>query len=521
MFPYVTTGLALLAIGLTCWIGLQRGMDKALSFGPQSEENAIAVAISELVYGLDGYLTHYKVLEALEEPISRGASGANDPRIQPNLRNGALINEGIENATRLGSLAPVFVFDGGLRTMVYDDVGIVDFMKVAFATFGFRIESLYFLFFAALTLSTLAFSLQFWGRPLAQVLMVCSVSAFIIELQSRVFSVDMPTFWGMRHGSTLALVPTLHLALLLIYRCRLNLVALALAALQVAILVLAMKMRGTALWAVLFLAGLTLLLAWSTWRRSADERSLPSLARLAVKWPFVLVLAGIAANWLYTSSKLHPVYFTDDVLPYHGAWHSAFLGLNTSPDFWPLTGVVDGAAAHADSLGYKAALAYLKERKFIHLEQDYLSPWTKTFKMRLHDNIMRRVFFGLVAGHPKETIALYLYWKPIQIWAVFTNVVERVPVEAWLVALLGATLLAGLLVVAFPAIGAREFRAPFMTVLGAFVVSFLPNMWAYGSAHTISDSLLLVFILATFGGCWAAAAAMLRWRARIPQGRVA
>ena len=139
LFPCMTTMLAVLAIGAVFWLGLQRGMDRVLSFGPQSEENAIAIAISELVYGVDGYLTHYKVLEALQEAVHRGTDGAHDPKLELNVRNGALINEGISAATSLGPLplAQVVVADGGLRTMVYDDVGIVDFVKVAFVTFGF------------------------------------------------------------------------------------------------------------------------------------------------------------------------------------------------------------------------------------------------------------------------------------------------------------------------------------------------------------------------------------------------
>jgi hypothetical protein len=522
LFPCMTTMLAVLAIGAVFWLGLQRGMDRVLTFGPQSEENAIAIAISELVYGVDGYLTHYKVLEALQEAVHRGTDGAHDPKLELNVRNGALINEGISAATSLGPLplTQVFVADGGLRTMVYDDVGIVDFVKVAFATFGFRIESLYYLFFAALLLSTVAFALQFWSKPFAQILLVCTVSAFLIELQSQVFYLGMPTFWGMRHGSTLGLVPTLHLALLLAYRCKLNLAALGLASIQVAILVLAIKMRGSAVWAVILLGGLTVVLAYAAWRQ-ADERSVSKLVRLVVRWPLLLVLAGMAINGLYTNSKLHPVYFTDDVLPYHGAWHSAFLGLNISPEFWPLTGVVDGAAATTDSLGYVAAVAYLKKQRFMRLESEYLSPWTSTYKMRLHDNIMRRVVLDLVVNHPTEAASLYLYWKPIQTLAIVQLVLKKISLETWLAVLLGAALLAGLLLICQPTAEPREFRMPFLIVLAAIPVSLIPNMWAYASLHTISDTLLVFYTFVAFGVCWGVTVVVQRWRSWTMQNTVA
>ena len=190
-----------------------------------------------------------------EKSIHRGAANANDQKILPNLYNGDLINEGIANAASLGPRTKGFIADGGLKTMVYDDVGIVDFIKIAFAAFGFKVQSLYYLFFATLLLSTTAFVLQYWKNVLAQILLLCNLFAFYIELQSPIFTRDMPTFWGMRHGSTLAILPMWHLVLLLVYRTRLSLAALMLAAIQVAILVLAIKMRGSALWTVIFLVG--------------------------------------------------------------------------------------------------------------------------------------------------------------------------------------------------------------------------------------------------------------------------
>ena len=44
---------------------------------------------------------------------------------------------------------------------------------------------------------------------------------------------------------------------------------------------------------------------------------------------------------------------------------------------------------------------------------------------------------------------------------------------------------------------------PFLIVLAAIPVSLIPNMWAYASLHTISDSLLMFYTLVAFGVCWA------------------
>jgi hypothetical protein len=515
--------LALLIIGTVFFSGIQRGMDQALSYGPQSEENALAIAISEMVYGLDSYVAHFSVLEALEKSIHRGADSANDPKILQNLSNGDLINEGIANATSLGPRTKGFIADGGLKTMVYDDVGIVDFIKIAFAAFGFKVQSLYYLFFATLLLSTTAFVLQYWKDALAQILLLCNLFAFYVELQSPIFTRDMPTFWGMRHGSTLAILPMWHLALLLVHRTRFSLTALMLAAIQVVILVLAVKIRGSAVWTVIFLGGLTVLLAYRAWHELPSiERSAAKLVNLAGRWPAILLMTGLITNSLYTNAKLHPAYFTDDIMPYHGAWHSAFLGLNTSPEFWPVTGLkadrsLDGQASltgYRDRLGYDAALAYLRDGGFLNTEAEYLSPWTHTYKMRLHDNVMRRVFLSAVTSRPAATIGLYLYWKPRQILITFARLVAAVGVETWLLALVGASIMAGAFVVSQPNSTLIGLRTILLLTMTAVPLSALPNLWAYAAYHAVADSLLSILVFAVFGTWTVGVLLVARWRTR-------
>src|SRR5262249_42644560 len=147
------------------------------------------------------------------------------------------------------------------------------------------------------------------------------------------------SFWGMRHGSTLALLPMWHLALLIARQARITVLGLVLAAIQVAILILAIRMRGSAAWTVVFLAALSIGLgAWSFRRVPVEQRSFGRLAKLVAAWPLMVTLVGMLGNSLYNSEKLHPAYFTDDIMPYHGLWHSAFLGLRSSADFWPYVG---------------------------------------------------------------------------------------------------------------------------------------------------------------------------------------
>jgi hypothetical protein len=102
------------------------------------------------------YIGYTSTIEELQKLMNRGAEGPNDPKILPNLSNGDLINEAIANAVASVPRIPAFIAYGDLITMVYDDVGIVDYIKIAFSIFGFKIQSLYYLFFSLLSLSSAA-----------------------------------------------------------------------------------------------------------------------------------------------------------------------------------------------------------------------------------------------------------------------------------------------------------------------------------------------------------------------------
>ena len=351
-------------------------------------------------------------------------------------------------------------------------------------------------------MSSAAFLLQFWRQPVAQVVLLCTLFAFYMELDSMVFSQHVPSYWGIRHGSTLALVPTWHLALLMMYRHRLSVTAAVLAVIQIAILVLAIRIRGSAAWTVIFLAGLVVFFAVQAWRElGAGERSLAKVARSAVKWPFVLVVIGLLSSKLYTDGRLHPAYLTDDILPYHGIWHSAYLGLSLSPSLLAQAG--GKPETWGDRAGYDAAINFLRKKGFINTEQQYVSPWTRTYKMRLHENTMRAVYLSFVKEHPFSTLALYAYWKPRQIYYVTRLLVEPIPATTWLTALLGAMALAAMTVLVQRTPNA-EMRRIVSLGLAALLFSTMPNIWAYAAGHALTDFVLsfLAFVALVAWAIW-------------------
>ncbi|MBL6613429.1 MAG: hypothetical protein ISP49_00680 [Reyranella sp.] len=503
LLPIVTALLAVLIILAVFAMGVRRGMDGVIAVG-KSEQTAWAVAISEMVYGLDGYVAHAAVIDTIIQRIRGGTSGPGDPNFEKNIANPDLLNAAISAALSLGPQPEGFVSERSLRTMVDDDIGIVDYDKIAFALFGFRVQSLYYLFFVILSLSTSVFLLQYWRRPMAQVLLLCNLVAFWLELHTAMFTPHMPSLWGMRHGSTLAILPTWHVALLMAYRTRLSWSAAMLGLIQIAIIVFAIRICGSAGWTVIFLAALAAFFAFQLWRNTQPgERSLGTIAKAALKWPFVLLLIGLAANKLYTDAKLHPAYFTDDIMPYHGAWHSAYLGIIVSPTLVAATG--DPKRPWGDAVGYAAALQYLRKKSFIATEGEYFSPWTHTYKMRLHDRTMKSLYLDLVSEYPFTTVALYVYWKPLHLRHVVEYLLAGVPPETWVIAVV-AFLLLGVTAALMNRLNRTDVLVTMALALAAVLFASIPSIWAYASVDTVADAVLsflvLAFVVAWAVGVW-------------------
>src|ERR1700730_10869357 len=214
--PAVAALLAAFIIALTALTGIARGMDHKVSWGPTSEQNAISIALSESVYGLHlGYVGLSSVENKLVEIWNRGVKEPNDPSMIENSSNAELMNEALRAAASLGPQTIGYLSDQTLVTTWYDDMGEVDFFKLAFRLFGLQIQSYYYLFFAILAFSAIVFILTYHDDSYALVTLLCTLFAFYVELHLNAFSANTPTFPGMRHGSTLALVPMWYFIFLL------------------------------------------------------------------------------------------------------------------------------------------------------------------------------------------------------------------------------------------------------------------------------------------------------------------
>jgi hypothetical protein len=503
----LTISLAIICVLLVFYAGLRRGMDHVTMFGPENEQAAIAIALSDVVYNLnEGYVGYASVFNKLVEVWNRGAKSGHDPILIENSSDRHLLNDAISTAASLGPQSPGFVGDRWLITMIYTDVGQVDFTKLAFRIFGLTIESRYYMFFMLILASAVFYLLVFWNHPICWIVLLCTLFSFYIEVQTSVFTVSMPTFSSERHGSALALIPLWHFTFLLIKRKRLSVVTVICTVAQLSIMLLAVKIRGAAIWMMLFVAALSLALSANYLRKLKSEpRRWRRLLRLTITWPVALLVAGLVISNEYTKAKLHPVYFTDDVMPYHGLWASAFVGLMMLPQMIPQNSKALEMARNSsvDAAAFVATLEYLNDVHFVPLPPDYprsmhpslFSPWTGTYKTKLFDDVMRRVVIRALAENPIGTLKLYFYVKPRDIVDTVTKVLSDSPNLTWFWLLLFGGIVT--IAVSFPVrtnITDLELKETLLIIGFAVPFAALPCLWAWASSYSIVDLLLIVFV---------------------------
>ncbi len=481
------------------WAGVSRGLDHASTTGPEDEQNAIAIALSDVVYGLnDGYIGYGSVHSRLLEVWNTGASGLREPELARNDHDADRLNAAISSASKLWpDQRGRSLSNGGIVTALYQDLGYTDLVETGFRLFGLRFEAMYWTFFLILGASAAAFLLAFKDDLAAQAALLAGLLCFSLELRSGIFSDGMPTFSCIRHGSALGLTPALHFAFLLARRRRPTATGVLLALLQAAVLVFAMKIRGSAAWMLLYLVSLSAGLA--LWERRADlaalSRQWPSLVKRAAAWPVLALLAVMVAHAQYMKSALNIAYFTDEITPGHSLWHSAYLGVY---EFLPGLIEAQGIDMHRtpDGVGFAAAADYLIRHHVIASESEATSHWTNQWRMGLDDKVMRRVFMELASSHKLAMAELYLARKPWAIAAMIGSYLAAVPLGVWLLVLLGAFAHAGLCVKLF-GLAAGDAVLPSAVLLGALPFAALPNLWAYPVPHTISDLLLCALAACT------------------------
>ena len=510
--------LAVLVIGFTVSDAMRRGLHHRVMVSP-GEQIAISIALSDTVYGLNlGYVGYRNVLNTIQAYWNKGdpSQWSDQSVLIKNFGDKQLLNEGIRAAATLGPQKAGYFTDGSLITTIYDDQGEVDFYKIAFKLFGMKIQSAFYLFFLLLGVSAIVFILTFRNNIYALCVLLCTLLGFYQELNLAVFDqISGPTFFGMRHSSTLGIIPMWYFSFLLVFPRKLSLKILAGAVFQTAILILAFRIRGSVAWVFIFLFLLTSLLvlvrswpkglnslqswmipirSWASW-----GQTWPILLRDTLRWPIMLLIFAILANAAYNQISRHFIYSTDDVIPRHGVW---WTGVNAL--YFDRPQVFGDRVKNTGGTpeGWWHLRDYYDRIRLIPWDGAYemtnnppsiLSQWTGGgVKYRLVDDTMKNIYIEAFTNKPLVSAEYYLIEQPKHITRQLLLPFKNATGNKWI----WLTFLGGILTFSMALLlnDKKSFTPPDKTILlciGAFLISWLPGLWAYSMAATIPDAILL------------------------------
>jgi hypothetical protein len=417
--------------------------------------------------------------------------------------------------------------------MVAAELGLVDYFKLAFRLFGFRVESAFYLYFLILGVSLVAFILGHWRSPITLTIPILFLAAGNIVLGSNFFdSINSQNVTNPRFLSTLGILPGIHILMLMLDRHRASLPQVLLACVQALIFEFALSIRASLAWLMLFVATIAVIqiavaFARLTTNGSSVRRSIAGVRdELAATrlWPALVLLIGVWSYQTAITASMHPSYELDDFLPSHLRYHNAFIGLSYNPR-WAENFQQDYYRANSDQLGFLAGAMYLMDNYDVP-ESYYQSPLYGGPKMQLDDRVVRKAYLQFIRRNPWFVIQAH-YWKLRVVLRLVTGHLWTALSNSTIALLSAGAVVIALLLSAgwrrHDSIGdasARGARHLLVISAGIAMFSWIPFVYAQPSEVTVGDAIwatgftLLVACFAAVATLWSAAvtrARALKW----------
>lgn len=486
------------ATGVAYEAGLRHNMHRVAPDSIDALAQTIGIEISKKFHGTPGYVGRFEILEALFNGGLTGRQNYLDKlgiQYPANAEMPDRINKTIADAVAMKDLPKDATFaNRRLYAPEANDPGYVDYVGWSFELFGYRLESLYYFYFTVLSASIVLFILCFRADALPLVALSATMVAFMLLVQTHAFeSVLLRTVHNQRFLGTLCIVPYLHLLFaILVYR-KPTPVRVILTLLQASLFLFVMFTRSSAVWLVLSLALIILLGVMFRIGRPRDEPRAANAARLALSWPVIALVVGLAGSVAYKSAILHPIYTTGVFLPYHMVWHNAYMGMGLHPDWKERGDKRDGKPIPdqgSDNMAWVAAVAEAEERYGLSEAFTVNSNMggLPGILMALHEKLIKERFLRFAAQNPRFMLELYLWHKPNWLWreirSSYGNYNWTLQTLLCLAAFLGLATVAWRLV---------EIPSPVRWTLGSAVLvtavmSLAAPFWTYPLHHVLGEA---------------------------------
>jgi len=488
-FRWLAVGIICVALFASFRIGLVRGLSDSIGQASWGRVLfAVGAAITEMEHGGYGYTTS----NAVETVLIYAGLGSDSEilaklgtKFPDNLKNTTLMNAAIDKAVHFKwPFNPNEQVRGGGG----DDLGFVDYARLSFYLFGFRISSLYFTYFIIFGISVWAFVHAFRDRPDRLALIVVASVANGLVLASglmnpeKLGAVADPRFLGV-----LAVVPGLHLCCLMLDEPAPSPKSAILAVLQSVILIFTFWIRASAVWVIFATTLLAVIL--TTYELRSHKFKLLRL------WSIGIFASIWALQAVYVSIVLHPVYKQKGEITHHVLWHSVFYPLQFHPK-WNEKYAAQYDNTIFDDLPQTAAIKYLLRNPPSDPDAIYLTPDHKYLRSSAAETYIRKAFFELLFNDPRFVLEALFVYNPIRMTRILTDLLSSTRPHFDLPYLaVGSALLvmAGFLT----AIGAgwRRVGGGVLLVTVAFFVSLLPVLPTVPDYGTMADQYFMLLVM--------------------------
>lgn len=501
--------LCIVCIANAYLTGKLGGYDAKLNFGSYNDRSAMAIAISENVYGFhEGYIGRPEVLAALDRHLAPDGTMADSPKQKDLAASRKAIEAALQDAISLDpeSFKPFKSVRSPFIFMVAEDTGLVNLYRFAFALFGYHADSAYQFYFLLLSGSVFLFLLQARGNNAAAIAMLATLFAFQSIFYLNIFDADpgAPTIVSNRNFGTLGIFPALHILLFFTMQNRYDKVSsLLLIMVQFSLLLFVITVRSSATWQwLIILVWFVLPIIYYAIRKGVRPA-------FALSTPALLVLALLFSMQHFQkqarTAAHEDIYFTDCTRMNHLRWHSAYMALQMHPDWKEIAPSETQGELYGDAAPFNAARTWWERRQ---PGARYSCSVSSAFaKMGIHDGIVFKQFMKFIGKHKRYVAELYLYYKPKMIYDNVKNDLTQLP-GWWLKLTVAASAAMGVYGF-FMGAGRRQHKKRFVIALAALglmtIGSTMPSMFAYPAYR--AEMLLMVLAVTTFAMGTAAALA--------------
>jgi hypothetical protein len=502
-------GYSLLLIGFMATGQFTSARIGHMTWGQETDFRAIAVALSNIEYGLKNEIGYRRVSFELAKYLTSTGHDiqVHDEATRLLAHDPQLITYTIRAAASLprAELRRMPLDSGAYVTTYHEDVTFADYYNIAFRLFGYNAYSTHYLYMAILILSYSLFVFSYWKHDIALATLLAAVGALFAEstsIFSPIFSDGLPSFAANRFLSTLGFIPMLHLWWAALANRPLSRMEWGIVVLQCIIMIFAIQCRTSGIWMVIAIClGLFGIIALRWWRHRAQGQSrvgeLMNL-RAAIGRPVLIgaiVLLGLSVVSAVRAVQLHPIYFSDDVIPHHMRWHSAWIGMPIHPRWSEHLPYPELANLVADTLSFRLFEIHMEKKE---PDVSYRSSVTGSlYKIRMHERILRQEFFEFLPKNLKFMWELYSWYKPIAIANTHAALVKLITPVGWIFTI-PLMIAAGWLMAKSMRLGRGELV---WALSVTSLCSLLPAIWAYPAAFAFGDQFYtLLFLALVLGG---------------------